>query len=631
MWYAAATYARRLLVFAAGSFVALSLLLVSAASGEDASVAPSGQPDITSHRSRIVLTPIADATVAKSHPTTKYGFSRNLRVTKHAGRELRSYVKFRVGRSVVDIVSATLTAYVAGRNTENGPAVGRTTNTWREGRVTWRNHPRRVGPTLDDVGRVRAGHWVRWDVTEAVRRSGTYSFALVGESERTLDLLSRKTGKPPKLVVEGTVDTKAPSPPADLHQDGATESSIGAAWSPSTDDVGVVGYRVYVDGGLAGSTASTAYALTALDCARSYTVGVEAYDLAHNTSQRSTFTAATAECTPSSTPSTSTESTPPTTTEPPPPTTTPPTTTSGTTVQCTKTLVAGGDLSSFLASLVPGDTGCLRGGTYTDGTSVTWTTDGSSGHPIVLTEFPGETAEVAGTEIVLAGDYLTVHDLTVRDVVATDADGISVSGKGDTIEHNRLSRTARHGILLHSSATNATVARNFVSAAGVDGGAHSTLSPSQIHGIYVQGSGHRVVRNIFAGMTGYGIHVYGSPSNVVVSGNTAVGSTTRTGLLVRTTGSGIVIVNNLFEGGSLHTCGGCLIDTNQVAGGWNVQDPGAPQATNTVTTALEFADASYHLPAGSVGIDAGRSDYAVSPDLDGAGLSGSPDLGAYES
>jgi len=92
-----------------------------------------------------------------------------------------------------------------------------------------------------------------------------------------------------------------------------------------------------------------------------------------------------------------------------------------------------------------------------------------------------------------------------------------------------------------------------------------------------------------------------------------------------------VIVNNLFDGGSLHSCGGCLIDTNQVAGGWNVQDPGAPQATNTVTTALEFADASYHPPAGSVGIDAGRSDYAVAPDLDGAGLSGPPDLGAYES
>jgi parallel beta-helix repeat protein len=616
MWFAAATYARRLLVFAALSSSSVTLLLVPAASrANDAELGGQESAGVAPKTAQIVVRALGDAAVVKSHPRSNYGSARALRVAGGARSEVRSYVKFRIEQPLGHVLSARLKAYVVGAGTGNGPAVYSTANRWGERRITWRTRPG-LGPQRDDVGRIAGGSWVQWDVSAVVRSAGTYSFAVVAESRDALELRARKTRKPPKLVVTTALDTVAPTAPAGLHEESSTESTLSVAWDASNDDVGVVGYRVFRDGVLAGTTAGSAYALTALECGSSYVVGVEAFDLAGNVSVRSMATGRTNGC-----PSTTTD----------PAATGQTTTTPGPGVECTSTLAPGGDLSSFVNSLTPGDTGCLRGGSYTDGPLITWSADGTSASPIVLTAVPGEEAEIVGTELSLAGDYLTIQNLTVLDVLATDADGISISGTRDSIEHSRILGTARHGILLHSSARNAELARNFVDLAGIDDGTHSTLSSSQIHGIYVQGSGHRILRNVFARVTGYGIHLYGSPSDILVSGNTAVASSTRTGLLVRTTGSGIVIVDNIFEGGTLHSCGGCLIDTNQVAGGWTVQDAGAPQPTHTVAGPLLFTDAAYRLASGSPAVDAGRLDYAVSPDLDGNTVNGAADLGAYES
>ena len=50
-------------------------------------------------------------------------------------------------------------------------------------------------------------------------------------------------------------DTTPPSTPANLTATGVTSSSVSLSWSPSTDNVGVAGYRVYRGGTLAGTTA----------------------------------------------------------------------------------------------------------------------------------------------------------------------------------------------------------------------------------------------------------------------------------------------------------------------------------------------------------------------------------------
>ena len=58
----------------------------------------------------------------------------------------------------------------------------------------------------------------------------------------------------------------------------ATASSVDLSWIASTDNVGVAGYGVYVNGSQIGSTAATAFTVTGLSCGSTYTFGDDAYD-----------------------------------------------------------------------------------------------------------------------------------------------------------------------------------------------------------------------------------------------------------------------------------------------------------------------------------------------------------------
>src|SRR5205085_635668 len=83
-------------------------------------------------------------------------------------------------------------------------------------------------------------------------------------------------GTPPPAPVAGNTtppppppppgDTQAPTAPTGLVASGGTQSSMQLSWSASTDNVGVVGYGVYVDGASAPSTSATSYSVTGLAC-----------------------------------------------------------------------------------------------------------------------------------------------------------------------------------------------------------------------------------------------------------------------------------------------------------------------------------------------------------------------------
>ena len=77
-------------------------------------------------------------------------------------------------------------------------------------------------------------------------------------------------------------DTQAPSAPANLAgtDDG---SGITLAWSPSTDNIGLAGYRVKRDGNTVATVTGTTYRDAAASPGRSYTYCVEAFDAAGNT------------------------------------------------------------------------------------------------------------------------------------------------------------------------------------------------------------------------------------------------------------------------------------------------------------------------------------------------------------
>jgi len=91
----------------------------------------------------------------------------------------------------------------------------------------------------------------------------------------------------------GSGDTTPPSTPANVTASGVTSTSVSLSWSPSTDNVGVAGYRVYRGGTLAGTTTTTSFTDTGLTPSTQYSYTVVAYDAAGNASSPSAAISAT--------------------------------------------------------------------------------------------------------------------------------------------------------------------------------------------------------------------------------------------------------------------------------------------------------------------------------------------------
>jgi chitodextrinase len=95
-----------------------------------------------------------------------------------------------------------------------------------------------------------------------------------------------------QVVVTVSTDTTAPSVPT-LTAVGVSASQVNLSWTVSTDNVGVLGYRVYQNGAQAGQTSATTFSATALNANSLYTYTVSAYDAAGNNSALSTPASAT--------------------------------------------------------------------------------------------------------------------------------------------------------------------------------------------------------------------------------------------------------------------------------------------------------------------------------------------------
>jgi chitodextrinase len=90
-------------------------------------------------------------------------------------------------------------------------------------------------------------------------------------------------------------DTTAPSTPAGLSAAVVSSSQINLAWTASTDNVGVAGYKVYRNGAQVATSSGTSYADTGLSPSTTYTYTVSAYDAAGNASPQSGSVSATTQ------------------------------------------------------------------------------------------------------------------------------------------------------------------------------------------------------------------------------------------------------------------------------------------------------------------------------------------------
>jgi hypothetical protein len=94
-------------------------------------------------------------------------------------------------------------------------------------------------------------------------------------------------------------DTVAPTAPTALSIGSVTVAAIPLSWKASTDNVGVVGYNVVLDGvQLSQLVAGTTFTFSGLSCASSHELGVQAVDAAGNASPLVVKTAKTAACPP---------------------------------------------------------------------------------------------------------------------------------------------------------------------------------------------------------------------------------------------------------------------------------------------------------------------------------------------
>lgn len=89
-----------------------------------------------------------------------------------------------------------------------------------------------------------------------------------------------------------TPDVTPPSAPT-VSSTGSTSTTIALSWTVATDNVGVVGYDVYVNGAFKASSVTTTYNVTGLSPSTSYSIFVKARDAAANSTNSNTITPAT--------------------------------------------------------------------------------------------------------------------------------------------------------------------------------------------------------------------------------------------------------------------------------------------------------------------------------------------------
>ena len=88
--------------------------------------------------------------------------------------------------------------------------------------------------------------------------------------------------------VGGSGDTEAPTDPTNLVASNVTSNSADLSWDPSTDNVGVTQYNIFIDGNPAGTSTTTSFTVTGLSPNTFYNASVNAEDAAGITSGSAT-------------------------------------------------------------------------------------------------------------------------------------------------------------------------------------------------------------------------------------------------------------------------------------------------------------------------------------------------------
>ncbi len=163
--------------------------------------------------------------------------------------------------------------------------------------ISWRRSSDRFGV----AGYIVYRNDVRVGTTNATTTRYTHAGLACGTSYRigveAYDRAGNRSARATILAATAPcADSQAPSAPTEVSQRDVTASSLTVSWGAASDNLGVVGYEILRNGTLAGSTASTVYVLTALQCGTMYTIGVRAFDAAGNRSPATSVLMTTSGC-----------------------------------------------------------------------------------------------------------------------------------------------------------------------------------------------------------------------------------------------------------------------------------------------------------------------------------------------
>ncbi|MCM8750442.1 DNRLRE domain-containing protein [Thermomicrobiaceae bacterium CFH 74404] len=202
------------------------------------------------------FSPDADTYVEERSPDTSFGAEAELLIDGSPRRE--TYLRFTVTGIQGPVQRATLRVYVTD-STANGPIAYAASNDWDEETLTWSNRPAIKGSPLHDHCTLKAGTWAEFDVTALVTSDGTYTIALIPNSDDGLDVSSREGQHAPELVVvlaESEEPTTPPvedsEPPDTLIDSGphALSSSTSASFAFHATEEGS-SFHCRLDGGAA--------------------------------------------------------------------------------------------------------------------------------------------------------------------------------------------------------------------------------------------------------------------------------------------------------------------------------------------------------------------------------------------
>ncbi|MCI0528432.1 MAG: fibronectin type III domain-containing protein, partial [Nitrospira sp.] len=161
-------------------------------------------------------------------------------------------------------------------------------------RVSWQTTEATLGVVQFGASSTNYNRWSDIESSHTTTHSTIIGPLVPGKvyhySVRVRDLAGNQATAPNATVsIQGGLpaDTTPPSTPTNLQASVVSSSQINLSWAASTDNVGVVGYKIYRGGTQIATSQTTSYLNTGLSPSTTYSYTVAAYDAAGNTSAQS--------------------------------------------------------------------------------------------------------------------------------------------------------------------------------------------------------------------------------------------------------------------------------------------------------------------------------------------------------